>query len=85
MDMAPTKEELEEFMLKGINIPLPPGSKHHPLKRAVRLVDPKNNPTMIVGIPKVITSLADIEPGTELSVWMEKTPSGKTRVIYEKQ
>lgn len=67
------------------NIPLPPGSKQHPLKRSVRLVDPKNNPTMIVGIPKIIAVNADIESGTELTVWMEKTPEGKTRVIYEKQ
>lgn len=65
-------------------IPHPPGSKEHPIKRSVRLVDPKNNPTMIVGIPKIIAKMADIDKGTELSVWMEKTPSGKTRVIYEK-
>lgn len=66
------------------NIPMPPGSKQHPLKRAVRLVDPKHNPTMIIGIPKIIAVNADIEAGTELNVWMERTPEGRTRVIYEK-
>lgn len=65
-------------------LPTPAGSKQHPLKRSVRLVDPTHNPTMIVGIPKIIAVNADIERGTELTVWMEKTPDGKIRVIYEK-
>lgn len=73
-----------ERELTKMNIPFPPGSKAHPYKRAVRLVDPKHNPTMIIGIPKQIAVMADIDKGTELTVWMEKTPSGKTRVIYEK-
>lgn len=66
------------------NIPTPPGSKQHPLKRAVRLVDPTNNPTMIIGIPKIVAINADVNKGTVLSVWTEKTPDGKTRIIYEK-
>jgi hypothetical protein len=73
----------ENMNLEALNIPMPPGSKEHPLKRSVRLVDPKANPTMIIGLPKQIASMADIEKGTELMVWMEVV-NGKTRVIYEK-
>jgi hypothetical protein len=72
-----------EQELTRMNIPTPPGSKEHPFKRSVRLVDPKNNPTMIVGLPKQIAVMGDIDKGTEMSVWMEKV-NGKIRVIYEK-
>lgn len=65
------------------NIPQPPGTAKHPLKRTVRMVDPKNNPTMIVGIPKIIATMMNIDSGSSFKVWMEKATHGKTRIIYE--
>jgi len=80
MTISDVEQHLERLNIK---IPMPPGSKAHPLKRTVRLVDPKNNPTMIIGLPKQIGAMGDIDKGTEFNVWMEVV-NGKTRVIYEK-
>ena len=67
------------------HIPTPPGSPQHPIRKTVRMVSAKHNPTMIVSIPKIIALNCDIENGTELQVWMEKTDDGKYRIILEKE
>jgi hypothetical protein len=65
------------------NIPKPPGSKEYPLIRTVRLVDPRSNPSLIIGIPKQISKMAEIDKGTAFKVWMEQAGQ-KTRIVFEK-
>jgi hypothetical protein len=70
-------------MIQIDNIPKPPGSREYPLIRTVRLVDPRSNPSLIIGIPKAISKMAEIDKGTAFKVWMEQA-GPKTRIIYEK-
>lgn len=68
-------------MLK--NIMYPQGTKERPIRRTCRKVDPTSNPSIIIGIPKIITEMADIEAGEEFLVWYEPFGNGKYRIILE--
>lgn len=49
----------------------PPGSPEHPYVRKVRYVDPRNNLSLIVGIPKQVAALAQIQEGSMLNVYYD--------------
>ncbi|HEX5518843.1 MAG TPA: hypothetical protein VFX18_00225 [Candidatus Nitrosocosmicus sp.] len=60
----------------------PPGTKSRPIEHTCRQVG-KNNPSIIIGIPKIIVDIAHINHKDKFNIYYEPLKKGHYRIILE--
>jgi hypothetical protein len=72
-----------EQQIKDESVMKPPGTKSRPIQHTCRQVG-KNNPSIIIGIPKIIVDIAHINHKDKFNIYYEPTgKKGHYRIILE--